>query len=174
MFVYEKKSKTTSRAKELAKVAGATVFALMSLSTFGITPAFANDATTPDWKALGGTIPVTVTLENITRTEGPIYVSIQSREHYQSMKGFGGIIKEAKLGQMTATFNVSEPGEYSVSVWHDLNDDGRFSMSETYEVLDGWGASGTPPEKSMPTFDDVKIKVESFGATVPVAMKYPS
>lgn len=169
MFV---KSKETCKFEEIGKVVGGTLFALLSLNSFGITPAFAADA--PSWKVKDGTIPVTVTLQGITETKGPIYVSIQTRENYRSMKGHGGIISEATLGDMTATFNVTEPGEYSVSVWHDLDDDGRFSMTETYKVLDGWGASGTPPENQSPTFDDVKVKVESFGATVPVAMKYPS
>lgn len=172
MFV---KTKNTSRGHDLARVAFKGSAALFTLVVMGVSaPTFAADNVAPDWKSLGGTIPVTVTLDNITRTEGPIYISIQTRENYQSMKGFGGIIKQAIAGEMTATFNVDEPGEYSVSVWHDLDDDGRFSMSESYVVTDGWGASGTPPENQSPTFDDVKIKVESFGATVPVAMKYPN
>jgi uncharacterized protein (DUF2141 family) len=163
-----------TKAKKVAHVAAVTVWSLFALSALGVsTPVLAADNVAPDWKSLGGTIPVTVKLDNVTRVEGPIYVSIQTREHYQSMKGFGGIIKQADYGEMTATFSVDEPGEYAVSIWHDLDDDGRFSMTETYQILDGWGASGTPPEKSAPTFDDVKIKVESFGATVPVAMKYP-
>ena len=164
--------KKTCKVEALGKVVGGAVFALLALNSFGITPAFAADAS--DWKIQEGDIPVTVTLKGITEITGPIYVSIQTRENYQSMKGHGGIIREATLGEMTATFNVTEPGDYSVSVWHDLDDDGRFSMTETYKVLDGWGASGTPPENQMPSFDDVKVKVESFGATVPVEMKYPS
>ncbi len=164
-----------TKAKKVGRVAAVTVWSLFALTALGFTDiAYGADETAPDWKNLEGTIPVTVTLDNVTRVEGPIYVSIQTRKDYQSMKGFGGIIKQATPGEMTATFKVDEPGEYSVSVWHDLDDDGRFSMSETYQVLDGWGASGTPPTNSAPTFDDVKVKVESFGATVPVAMKYPS
>ena len=137
--------------------------------------ATANDAeTAPAWKSKEGIIPVTVTLKNITETDGPLYVSIQTREDYRSMKGHGGMIKSVTLGDMTTTFKVDAPGEYSVSVWHDLDDDGRFSMTEDYQVLDGWGASGNPPASGDPTFDDVKITVETFGATIPVEMKYPS
>lgn len=168
-------TKNTSRGHGLARIASKGSAVLFTLAVLGVSvPAFAADNVAPDWKSIGGTIPVTVTLDNVTRTEGPIYISIQTRENYRSMKGFGGIIKQAKSGQMTATFNVDEPGEYSVSVWHDLDDDGRFSMTESFEVLDGWGASGTPPKNQSPTFDDVKVKVESFGAVVPVTMKYPT
>ena len=101
-------------------------------------------------------------------------MSIQTREQYQSIKGFGGILQEASLGEMSATYNIVEPGEYAVSVWHDLDNDGRFSMTKDYQITDGWGASGNAPDTRAPTFDDVKIKVESFGATVPVEMKYPN
>jgi uncharacterized protein (DUF2141 family) len=158
---------------KITKVTGATACGIFALSSIALSgTALADEA--PAWKAKGGTIPVTVTLKDITHLEGPIYVSIQTEKDYQSMKGFGGIIQKAELGDMTATFKVDEPGEYSVSVWHDIDDDGRFSMTKTYQILDGWGASGNAPTDRSPTFEDVKIKVESFGAAVPVTMKYPS
>jgi len=121
-----------------------------------------------------GTIPVTVNLSAVEIAEGPIYISIQKREQYRGMKGHGTILKLATPGNMTAMVKVSEPGEYAVSVWHDMDNDLVFGMSEDYRPTEGWGASGTVPRDRMPTFDDVKISVESFGATVDVPMIYPS
>lgn len=164
------------KMKKIAVVTGGAVCALYALSALGIsTPAFAGEAsdTTPDWKIKPGKIPVTVTLKDVAATAAPIYVSIQTREEYRSMKGFGGILSESKPGDMTATFKVDKPGTYAVSVWHDLDDDGRFSMTDDYKVLDGWGASGDVPDNREPTFDDVNIKVETSGATVPIEMRYP-
>ena len=83
------------------------------------------------------------------------------------------MIPKARTGEMTETYMVSEPGEYSVSVWHDRDNDGRFSMSDTYQVLDSWGASGTPPEGKEPTFDDVKITVPPMGTSVEIDMINP-
>ena len=103
----------------------------------------------------------------------PIYVSIQTRENYRSMKGFGGVFKKAEAGEMRQTFTVDEPGEYSVSVWHDRDDDGRFSISDAHEVLDSWGASGTLPEGKEPTFDDVKITIPSMGTSILIDMINP-
>jgi len=150
------------------KTAGATACIL----TLSAASAIAADI--PEWKGVNGTIPVTVELSGITVTDGPIYVSIQKREHYMGMKGHGGIIKMATPGHMTAVYKVAEPGDYAVSVWHDINDDGVFSMDENYRILDGYGSSGTPPSDKRPTFDDVKITVESFGASVTIPMKYPT
>ena len=135
---------------------------------------FAED--TPPWKITGGTIPVTVTLTDVLpegSTGEPIYISIQTRENYRSMKGFGGMIEKATVGEMSAIFTVDEPGDYSVSVWHDRDDDGRFSMTETYEILDSWGASGTPPTDKEPTFDDVKISIPNMGTSVTIDMINP-
>lgn len=165
MFVTPKKTKTRTLA--------ATILAA-SMILVGATTSFAADA--PAWKKTGD-IPVTVNLTDVL-PEGPsggtIYVSIQTRQDYRSMKGFGGVIQKAEAGDMTRTFNVDEPGEYSVSIWHDRDDDGRFSMTETYQVLDSWGASGTPPENSSPTFDDVKVSVPSMGTTVNIDMINPT
>ena len=160
------------KLKKLSVATGGAICALYALGTFGISPAWAGEA--PDWKIKDGTIPVTVTLKGVTKTEGPIYVSIQTRENYRSMKGFGGVLSEPTLGDITQTFKVETPGNYAVSVWHDLDDDGRFSMTEDYKILDGWGASGNAPEDREPTFDDVQIKVDESGATVPVEMRYPA
>ena len=160
------------KLKKLSVVAGGAVFGIYALGAVGISPAWAKEA--PDWKIKDGAIPVTVTLKGITQTEGPIYVSIQTRENYRSMKGFGGVLKDPTLGDITQTFKVDMPGKYAVSVWHDLDDDGRFSMTEDYEVLDGWGASGNVPENREPEFDDVQIEIDKSGANIDVQMKYPN
>ena len=134
--------------------------------------ATAADLTNDIYKA--GTIPVTVNLSGVQIADGPIYISVQKREEYRGMTGHGTILKLATPGNMTATVNVAEPGDYAVSIWHDMNDDKVFGMSETYQPTEGWGASGTVPTDRMPTFDDVKVNVESFGTTVNVPMVYPS
>jgi len=122
----------------------------------------------------GGTIPVIVNLSDVKIADGPIYISIQKRDQYQGMRGHGKVLKTVTPGNMTAMVKVSEPGDYAVSVWHDMDDDTVFDMSQDYRPLEGWGASGNVPTDRMPTFDDVKINVESFGATVDVPMIYPS
>jgi len=90
------------------------------------------------------------------------------------MRGHGGIIKTVTPGFMKVTYHVDEPGEYAVSVWHDLNDDTIFSMDDNYRPVDGWGNSGNPPTDRRPVFDDVKVPVLSFGTTVPVTLNYPN
>ena len=152
-----------------------TLASAMACVMFSASPSIAEDV--PPWKIKGGDIPITVTLTDVLPEGahgGPIYVSIQIRENYRSMKGFGGMITNAEAGEMTATYTVDEPGEYSISVWHDRDDDGRFSMTKSYEILDSWGASGTPPTDREPNFDDVKVSIPSMGTSLSIDMINPT
>ena len=157
---------------------------LLCMSLVGATTAIAAEAPDADWKIRPGNIPVTVTITNLDpapkgsdpapKGSDPVYVSIQTKDQYQSMKGGGGVTPYAKTGAMTATFFVDEPGDYAVSVWHDRDGDARFSMSADYTVvLDSYGASGQPPKDNMPTFDDVKFSVPNMGTSLSVDMINP-
>ena len=172
MFV-TKLTKTEGRAS--IKTHLFTLASAMACVMVGTSSSVAED--TPPWKIKGGDIPITVTLTDILpegTKGGPIYVSIQTRENYRSMKGFGGMIPNAEAGEMTVTYTVDEPGNYSVSVWHDRDDDGRFTMTKDFEVLDSWGASGTPPTDRDPNFDDVKVYIPSMGTSLSIDMINPT
>ncbi len=84
------------------------------------------------------TIPVTVELSGVQLSDGPLYISVQTRDQFQGVKGYGTVVKKATPGAMSVTVNIGESGEYGIMVWHDLNDDGVFSMSDSYQILDGW------------------------------------
>lgn len=161
----------------LTKTLGVVSSALF-ISLVGATTGFADENSHSDWDIRSGNIPVTVKITNIDPApEGsdPIYVSIQTEEQYRSLKGAGGITPYAKTGNMEATFMVAEPGDYAVSVWHDRDGDGRFSMSDDYTlILDSYGSSGQTPENAMPTFDDVKVAVPNMGTSLTVEMINPS
>ena len=120
------------------------------------------------------TIPVTVELSGVQLSDGPLYISVQTRDQFQGVKGYGTVVKKATPGAMSVTVNIGESGEYGIMVWHDLNDDGVFSMSDSYQILDGWGGSGTMPTHRRPNFDDARVSIGGGGASVPVKMMYPS
>lgn len=131
-----------------------------------IAPAMANDAAeTP--------IPMTITLTDVIQSQVPLYISVQTEADYRSMKGQGTILKETTAGTLRETISLPEAGDYAVTVWHDLDNDGRFSMNERYEVLDGWGSSGDTAVPGAPTFQTAKITVPNFGTETTIAMIYP-
>jgi len=176
MFVTEnlKSGDRNASCESLIRLVGVCAWTGLALMSVWGSSAHADKAS---WYQ-AGTIPVTVTLTDVqpvsATADDVIYVSIQTRENYRSLKGYGGILKVLTPGTMEATFTVTEPGDYAVSVWHDRDNDMRFSMAADYTITDGWGASGTPPENQMPTFDDVKISVPNMGTSITIDMINPA
>lgn len=171
--------KTETREAATARLVGVCAWGAIAILSVWGSVSHADDAAS--WYQKGD-IPVTVTLTNVSpvgaTTEGmmaedKIYVSIQTEDTYRSLKGHGGILTTLTPGTMEATFYVAEPGDYAVSVWHDRDNDMRFSMDENYNIQDGWGASGTPPVNAAPTFNDVKIDVPNIGTSLTVPMRNP-
>lgn len=150
---------TVTRALSLALMSG------FSLLTSAGT-ALANDADVL-------TIPVTITLTDVMQSQVPLYISVQTEADYRSMKGQGTILKETTAGTLSKTVSVPTAGDYAITLWHDLDNDGRFSMNERYEISDGWGSSGDVSVPGGPTFQTAKITVPNFGAKATVKMIYP-
>ena len=118
-------------------------------------------------------VPVTVDLSEVQPHPGKLYISIQTEDQYMSVNGEGGIIDDVATKGPTVTYDIAEPGTYAVSLWHDLDGDGKFSMDERYRLIDGWGASGTVSASERPLFQDVAVEVPTYGTTVGVTMFYP-
>jgi uncharacterized protein (DUF2141 family) len=114
-----------------------------------------------------------VTLAGVEEKAGPMYVAVQKRENYQKWNaGVGGVYKDLKAGDHTYEY-ILPAGEYAISVWHDSDNDGKFTM-QGYTPLDGWGNSGMQELQGPPTFDDVKITVPAQGTTETVKLHYPA
>lgn len=118
-------------------------------------------------------VPMTITLTDVMQSNVPLYISVQTEAEYRSMKGQGTILKETAAGTVTKTVQLPSAGDYAVTIWHDLDNDGRFSMNERYEIADGWGTSGEVETSSAPSFQSAKITVPNFGAETTIAMIYP-
>lgn len=123
--------------------------------------------------ANSGEVPLTLTLTDVRVADVPLYISVQTKADYRSMKGSGVILKDTDASTITTTVNVPSDGDYAISIWHDLDDDGRFSMNERYEIEDGWATSGNVPRGAAPTFEDAKISIPAYGTNTSLQMIYP-
>jgi len=113
-----------------------------------------------------------VTLTGLQASEGKLYVSVQAKADYMKQRGeAGGIYEIDTPGIQTYSYKVPA-GEYAVSIWHDLDNDGKFSMTKDWIPTDGWGTSGTRDTSKQPTFDDVKLTIGPNGASVKIPMIY--
>lgn len=117
--------------------------------------------------------PLTVTLEGVQDRGVPLYVGIQTEEQFMKWDGIAGEkIEEPGAGTLTVSFDVPE-GEYSVSVWHDLNNNGVFDMKESGWPDEGYAMSNQSALRGPPTFDVVKVVVTAEGASVTETVQYP-
>ena len=114
---------------------------------------------------------LSVELTGLQASEGKLYISIQKEEDYKAQRGHGGVFEVTEAGNETYTFSVPA-GLYAVSIWHDTDNDGRFSMDENWIPTDGWGMSGTPSTDKEPVFDEVKVAIASSGTSVRIPMIY--
>lgn len=119
-------------------------------------------------------VPMTITLTDTMETNVPLYISVQTEAEYRSTKGQGAVLKQTNAGTITETVQLPAAGDYAITIWHDLDNDGRFSMNDRYEILDGWGASGEVSREAAPSFQQSKISVPSYGASATIAMIYPN
>lgn len=135
------------------------IFSLAAISVFATAPALAAD--------------FTVTLTDVQAKDAPLYVGVQTEEQFMEWDGIAGEkVENPTAGTHTFTFDLPE-GDYSVSVWHDLNSNGEFDMSESGYPAEGWAMSHGSKLRGEPTFDDVKVRVGPAGASITEAVTYP-
>ena len=117
--------------------------------------------------------PLTVKLSGVEDRDATLYVGVQTEEQFMKWDGIAGEkLEDPSAGSHTVTFDVPE-GEYSVSVWHDLNNNGEFDMSDMGMPAEGWAISNGSGLRAEPTFDEVKVVVGPDGAEITETVQYP-
>jgi len=121
--------------------------------------------------ASAGTL--TLTVDGVEARGGTLYVGVQTEEQFMEWDGIEGeSIAEPTAGSHTVTFDLPA-GDYSVSVWHDQNDDGDFGLSESGMPAEGWAMLNGTKLRGAPTFEAVKINVTDAGASASETVIYP-
>ena len=116
---------------------------------------------------------LTFTAENVEARGGTLYIGVQTEDQFMQQDGIAGDMIEAPTaGAHTMTFDLPA-GDYSVSVWHDLDGDGEFDRTDTGMPLDGWAMINGASLRGAPTFDAVKISVPEAGVSASEAVIYP-
>ena len=117
---------------------------------------------------------VTIKLQSVKPSPHKIYISLQKQEEFMQEKGsYGDIIVLTAGGQKDVVIPNVTPGDYSVSIWHDIDGDNKFTMDASGMPADGWGMYQGEKLRAMPTWDSVKFTVSDKGAAIPVTVQYP-
>ncbi len=116
---------------------------------------------------------VKVTVKGVRAANGPLYIGLQTREQFMQDAGsYGEIVASPAPGVVTVALPNVAPGEYALSVWHDIDGDGVFDFGPDGRPLDGWAMIGGASLRAEPTFDEVKFKKETSGISLDVDMIY--
>lgn len=118
---------------------------------------------------------VAVTLRGVKAGGAPLYVSLQTRDQFlQNAGSYGEIVSAPAAGAVTVVLKGVAPGDYSVSVWHDVNNNGTFDRAPDGRPLDGWSMNNAASLRGEPVFDAVKFTVSASGAQLDLPMYYPN
>ncbi|HSI18285.1 MAG TPA: DUF2141 domain-containing protein [Sphingomonas sp.] len=138
----------------------ASMIGLALLAAMAAAPAFAGD--------------VTIKLHALQARPGKLYVALQKRgEFLKKRASYGEVVASVAAGEKTIVFHDVAPGEYAVLVWHDINQDGRFTTEPNGAPLDGWSIRNAQKLFGSPTWNQVKFAVPTAGKTLDLAMAYP-
>lgn len=113
-----------------------------------------------------------IELTDVRASAGKLYVSVQTEGNYMANTGeAGGIYEISTAGSHSYAYTLPE-GEYAVSIWHDIDDDGVFSVDERGVPTDGWATSAPADLQRRPTFADARVALGAEGAEVVLPMIY--
>ena len=125
-------------------------------------------ATTP---ALAGDL--TIDLSGVQSTKGDLYVGVQTRDQFlKESWTYNSVLRAPKAGDHNVVIKDVAPGDYSISVWHDVDGDKVFSKAASGIPTDGWSMIGAETLRSEPVWDQVKISVPAAGNSAKLAMIY--
>ncbi|MGB3626686.1 MAG: DUF2141 domain-containing protein [Henriciella sp.] len=117
--------------------------------------------------------PLTVTVNGVEDRGATLYIGVQTEAQFMKNDGVAGeIMENAAAGTHTVSFDLPE-GDYSVSVWHDLNGNGEFDRAENGMPEEGWAMSNGSNLRGEPSFADVSVNVYEDGASVTETVRYP-
>lgn len=138
----------------------ASITGLALLAAMAAAPALAGD--------------VTINLHALQARPGKLYVALQKRgEFLKKRASYGEVVVSVEAGEKTIVFHDVAPGEYAVLVWHDINQDGRFTTEPNGTPLDGWSIRNAQKLFGSPTWNQVKFAVPATGKALDLAMAYP-
>lgn len=121
---------------------------------------------------LANAAAITLNLTDIEPRGGHLLVAVQSRDQYMKPAAASGAMISGDIrGAKTITLPDVAPGEYAITVLHDVDGDMAMKMGADGQPLEGWTTKDARTLTDKPQFDQVKYVV-SGDMTISQAMVY--
>lgn len=103
---------------------------------------------------------VTVIVENVKVDEGPVYLQFfEGETAYNEGRGTLQSVLEPKSDSVELAVDV-KPGEYSIAVYQDKNEDGELNRNFMGIPREPWGMSNNAPARfGPPKWSDMRFEV---------------
>lgn len=116
---------------------------------------------------------VTVELRGVQARGGILLASLQTREQFMKpVSAFGASVDSPQAGVLRLTIAGVAPGEYALSVLHDVDGDKTMDVSPQFIPTEGWAMVNGETLRGPPTFDQVKVTVPASGANLAAQVIY--
>lgn len=107
---------------------------------------------------------LTINIDNITSSKGTIYIGIfkENTDFPSGKPTYQNILKCDGKSSVTTSISGVANGNYAITVYHDLNDNGKLDKNFIGVPKEPYAFSQNfHPKMSAPKFDNCKIKVAS-------------
>lgn len=120
-----------------------------------------------------GTAPLTVTITDVRRAEGEVFVAVESTEAGWNFKAES--VAQTRLpatkGRMRHVFEGLPPGRYAVMVIHDENRNGRLDSNFLGLPSEGYGFSRNPRVMRRARFEEAAFELPTGGTGVEIELR---
>lgn len=131
-------------------------FAIVFLIFFS---ANAQNASTPS--TTEGGITLTIVLENVLNDEGDIIAGLHTRQTFMKGAGIANYKGKATTGEHIFVFENVQPGDYAISVLHDLNSNEQMDFEVNGMPKEPYAMSGNEMAMGPPSFGSCDFAVGS-------------
>lgn len=106
-------------------------------------------------------VTLTFNINKVKNDKGRIYIQIfKGQEAYKAKTSLEERMLQAKQDSVSFEFNNLEPGDYSVSYYHDENGNERMDTNVFHIPTEGYGFSNNAKAHfGPPSFADMKIRI---------------
>ncbi len=105
---------------------------------------------------------------------GDLYVQLQTSDQFMGQQRVAGSIKQnVEDDDYVVRFENIAPGQYAISIWHDLDGDGVFDTDERGVPSEGVAFAGQGALMGPPQFDQVSFKLGTQDRQFETRILYP-